>query len=44
MLMCKNYVKAVINRDVLAARNSLSCGDRLGDISDICVNCMQKDL
>lgn len=42
--MCKNYVKVVINGDVLARRNSLSRGDRLGGISDICVNCMYKDL
>lgn len=38
--MCKYYVKVVINRGVLSARNPLSCGDGLGDMSDICMNSM----
>lgn len=43
ILLYKNYVKAVINQCVLAAKNPLPYSDGLGDISNSCVNCVQKD-
>lgn len=43
MLLYKNFVKALINQTILAAKKPLPYSDRLGDISNAYVKCVQKD-